>query len=69
MNTDPLKRFVSRIKSAAHAGTREVRLPIGEANELTACIAELLIEALGRKQGEAEAIDMQISVDGGALKR
>ncbi len=63
MNTDALKKYLARVKSATQARSAEVRLPLAEANEVSIVIAELLVQALEKKEQPAPVTDMVI--DGG----
>lgn len=67
MNTDPIKRFMSRVRGANVSKAQEVRISTEEANELVATIGELLAGHVDKMQGKPEVV--QVSMDGGGLGR
>lgn len=67
MNVDPIKRFLSRAKSAVASRSKEVRLPTDEANELAIAIGELMAAALANSP-DAPPTELKIRMDGGSLK-
>lgn len=71
MNNEPLKRFMARVKTAAKARTPDVRMPISEANELAATIAELLMEVMEKRDAVVPRTggSFEIHIDGGELKK
>lgn len=69
MRSEALRKFLSRIKTATQTKT-DVRMPLNEANELAADIAELLIEVIEKRERQAPAPEIvQISLDGGNMKK
>lgn len=67
MNTDPIKRFMSRVRGANASRSNEVRISTEDANELVASIGELLAGHVDKMQGKPDVV--QVSMDGGGLGR
>lgn len=70
MNTEPISRFMNRVKVAAQSGSKDVRISVTDAQELTAAIGELLAERVKQLEAAPKANEtITISVDGGGFKK
>lgn len=65
--TDPISKFMGRVKAAQQGRSKDVRLSIDEAQELTTAIGELLAIKLQMVKAEKPAETMEIEVDGGTF--
>lgn len=67
MNTDVIKKFMSRVRGANASKSPDVRISTEEANELVTALGELLAGHVGKLQGTPDIV--QVSMDGGSLAR
>ncbi len=65
MNTDVIKKFMTRVRGANASKAGEVRISTDEANDLVAAIGELLAGHVDKMQGRPDVV--QVSMDGGGL--
>lgn len=63
--SDPIVKFMGRVKAAQQGRSKDVRLSIDEAQELTTAIGELLAIKLQNVKAEKAPDTIEIKVDGG----
>jgi hypothetical protein len=69
VSIDPIKRYLSRVKAAQASKATEVRMPVGEAHELSMAIAELMAQALHTQAAaHVEPTTIKVEVDGGGFR-
>ena len=72
LNTVVIESFIKQVKTAAASNTKEIRLPIGQAQDITFALALILNRLHGKledhiataKQESASEV-IQITMDGG----
>lgn len=64
MDLKPINRFMSRVKQLSDTKHPDMRIPLSEAIELAASIAELLTEQISNK---TTVTNIKIKADGGKL--
>lgn len=69
MNTEPLKRFISRVKQAVDANNTELRMPVAEAHILAATLAEMMIDIVNRPTTSQAVQPATMSLDGGSFSK
>jgi hypothetical protein len=71
VTTTPIETFLAKAISASRMGSKEIRVPISEANELSAAIGKILAlnVSLSDQLRETEKlIGANLVVDGGRFK-
>lgn len=63
----PINTFADRVRSAAQARSKDMRLTMAEATELVAAITQLQAMALGRSR--PSPLETVVSFDGGGMRK
>ena len=62
----PLQRFLARVRLGSQNGSKDIRLTIGEALELTATLAQMLTDNYEKPKMQPSQ-PISIKLDGGAI--
>ena len=65
--TDPISKFMNRVQAAQQGRSKDVRLSIEEAHELTTAIGELLAIKLQAVKLNTSPDVIEVKVDGGSF--